>query len=468
MELREEKFDYEIKDFKPTIRKNPKSRKLKIAISAVAGVLVLALCIFLYKTLIYREKLSPKEAVSRSLTDLLDHMVGDKTYVAKEGGYEGWFDYTSKNPYVLQTSVKLRDIGDLPIDVGEYIKGISLKTDILVDKKAGQFSGELEGAWTLFNINVAQYMGEKGNFYIGSKEFFKESLLISPGKHGILSTPINDLVKGYLDYDLPDLEAGSLSFNDIIKEITPKLEYKELEGKKSITVAGKEVKAYGIEVTAKIDAYEEPIVIEFYMNKDYQLLQLVATLKDKKNDLTFTARCDFSGSKHPSDNTRVKLTINYKDIELGKGELKFENVVKNKVLDNKISGYFNIPGIDYTFDQLISYDLSENTFSASGSYSDGVDVLKLETKGSVKEDKEEDKLSVKLDKFTITYSEKMIAVLNFNVKLAKTDEAYEGVKRPSDVVDVFDMSEAEKESIMSQIQKKLEDYKKLFEEMMSY
>lgn len=466
--LRTEKFDYEVKDFVPTIRKNPKSRRFKIVCGFVAAFLAVILGVFLYKSLFYREKVDAKEAVNKAFTDFSDHIFGRDSYISNNAELGKWFDYVENNSFQLDTNLKIKNVGDLPIDNIEMIKGIGIKTNSFVNKKEAKFKGEMSVSWTLFSIPLIQYMLDSKDIYVGSEEFFKESLLIQPEKYGFFSTPLEELITKYIQTELPETPINNMSVKDIVEEVKPSLDYKEIEGTKKLKAYGREVTGYGYEITAKVKAYDEPVTITIYVDKDYRLLNFNMTLNDEKQDIHFELNADFTGEKHPSDKIRVSVKLEVLD-KVAEGELTFTNKVSKAVSSTDISGYLNIPGIDYTFDQSIKYNMADNSFKLEGEYSDGVDVLKITSGGEVANNEEDASLKVSFDKLTVTYSDKLVATVNLSFKISEVSSDFSGINKPDGkIIDIFNMSEDEKDSLKNQVNKRIDYYKKLLNEMMGY
>ncbi|MDD6101488.1 MAG: hypothetical protein PUB67_00060 [Clostridiales bacterium] len=463
---RSEKFDYEVKDFEPVIRKNP-ARKEYLTIAVIVALLcVAALGFYFYKAFIYREKVSPETAVDRAVTDFKNHIFGKDNYISKDVQCEKWYDYTAESPYLFETSLKIKNADNLPIDNIEVIKGVGLKTKSYIDKKNSKFMGEMTASWTLFSIPVLQYMKEEESFYVGSNEFFEESLLVMPGRYGIFSTPIEELAEKYLNTELPDTPINGKTISGIIEEVTPTLVYRELEDTKKFTAYGREVTGYGYEIRASVNAYSEPLMITLYVDKDYRLLSCSLNFTDKTHNIVFDVSFDFTGETHPADKIKLSVSISVEDKKAW-GELTFANRKNNDTVTTECKGFFNIPGIDYTFSQKLEYILSENSLHFEGTYSDGADVLEITSGGSVENNTEEQFLKISLDKFTVTYSDKLIFTVNMWVKISEVGSDFSGINRPDGkIIDVFNMTDEEKASLEAQINGRIDYYKKLLREMM--
>lgn len=467
MGLREEKFTYEIKDFEPTIRKKPGKKAPKLVLLSVIFLAVVASAAWFIKDLIVRKSITPTAAVILSLVDFENHILGEDSPINKAAGLSDWQSYVKTNPYERKTSLKVKEAGDLPLGIGEYIKGAGIKSSAIINKKEEQSTGDVTASWTIIKLPLAQYTRDKEDFYISSTELLEENFHIRSDKEGIYSTSLKDLVNNYLGIELKDGKYNDVSLKDIVKNFKPNLSCTKIRDTKTLKVGGKNVKAYGYKCKAQVKAYSEPVYMDVYLNDKYQLLQAHLYLDDEANEYSLSIKIDFTGEKHPTDKARVQISFSIKEKELVKGDLRLESSQKDDEFTNVITGGLSIPKINYTIDQTLNYNLADNTFSFDGKYSDEVDVLALTTSGSLTKPEEEDGLIFKLDKFTIKYSEKLVAVLNISMEMLKADDKEAVITKPTGkIVELFHLTDDDKESIKNQLKAKVDYYLEMFGSLM--
>lgn len=465
-----EKFEYEIKDFKPFIRKVPMSRQkiivLFLALFFAAAVIVTAVI----RQFFYRERLSPEEAVHRALANAYENVVGEKNRYSEALGLEKMPDGEEKRFVSAEGYLKLKETGDFGLGIEEFLSGININVDAVFDSRENRSEGNFTLGWTLFTVNLLDFISADEKVYFSSPEFLEETLFVDVSDMFIADTPINELYRNYTGEEMENSEYESYTLRELLGMVGFEAEYSELDDGKNIKTAFGEVKCFGYGITLTNELFSSPVEVIVYADKDYNLLELTADYKvtdEEGTEAGINLKITFYDGEHLYDDVSGSLRLYAGDDEI-KGKFKACTTESEDSVVTDFSGELHVAGINLSADVDFGLNKSTGELFIESIMTDEVSVLEINTGGKALYDEENDKLTVSLSGFTVEYDEKIIFTVNAKLALGFTEEMPDIVVPGDDekLTNVFDMTDEQENSIIEQIMEKAEYYKKLLGQLM--
>lgn len=465
-----EKFEYEIKDFKPFIRKVPISRRKVIMFSLTVVLIVAVITTAVIRHFFYREKLSPEEAANRILTNAYQNVIGEKNRYSEALGLEKMLGGEEKRFISAGGYLKLKELGDFGLGMEEFLSGININVDAVLDVEENRSEGNLTLGWTLFTVNLLDFVYADEKIYFSSPEFLEETLFADMSDMLIADTPINELYRNYTGEEMQSSEYESYTLRELFGMVGFEAEYSELEDGKNIKTAFGEVKCFGYMITLTNELFSSPIEVILYADKDYNLLELTVDYKmtyDEGLETGINLKVTFHEGKVLYDDVAGSLRLYAGDDEI-KGEFKASTIESEDLIATDFSGELHVAGINLSADVDFGLDKTTGELFLESSMTDEVSVLEINTGGKALYDGESDKLTVSLNGFTVEYDEKLIFTVNAKLALGFTEEMQDIAVPGEDekLTDVFDMTDEQENRIIEQIMEKAEYYKKLLGQLM--
>lgn len=455
-ELKKDKFEYEVKEFVPVIRKGRRSKAVKAAIGITLIVIVSLLIFGLYRHFIYREKLTPEQACKRAIADCISHTFGENSYIVDELDGAEWFDVFTNGRYDINAKIKLKSLADFGLGIEEYVSGAGIKTLTSVDARENKLKGKLDVTWTIITIPLIEYQADKDKIVITSPEFFQESILINKNDIDFTDRSIGGIYELVTGSEMTPSAYTGMEIGEILDLAAFECTYTELSETKEMIVCGKEETCYGYKIEAVSELFVEPVEFLLYMDREYRLISLNINYAHEIDDIPtgFDFSFMFGGKIHPSDKIDGKIKL-----YAGEDEIAGSFVSDTKLEDNDIVTNFTgelsiprieelgIPRIDYTADIDLKFNKEKDSFDVTAVMSDGYDVVDILIKGDASNDTEKGVLNVGIDKFSFTYSDREIFTasldLDFTLPEDEGEEITVTAKEP-----VLDLSMMTKEDII--------------------
>ncbi|MCR4841600.1 MAG: hypothetical protein K5848_08695 [Lachnospiraceae bacterium] len=396
------KFTYEVKDFEPTIRKKPLSKKGKaaafFACLAVIG-LVIAFALHLSS--------AKRGDWDTAYADFKSHAYGEDSKMATLLHTEDWYRQIRNGCYEADASIKLTEVGDLGLGIEEYAEGAGLAVKADVDMENLTAEGVVQGTWTVVAMDLFSFMKDKDEVLLSSEDFLQEDLYI-------------DIIK-----------AQEMAFSGFFKDFNDtEVSDKLVETKKSITVGERSYKCSVYEVTVSNPAFPEDAVITAYVNRKNQIVRLVSNYN---NGIKYKFTADFTGESHPSDRLNLSLEAETEDWKIS-GELEREVKVNGKKITITTFGYLNLP--TYTIQgNLTTVINSENgDFTLVFDGNDGFVKALLNIEGNISVSKDE--LLYSADKISFEYGGVKIFTAEGKVKFKNNGNKKVEVEFPAEKRDI--------------------------------
>ncbi len=494
IKMRTEKFSYSTDDFLPCIRKNPHRRRNFLLAGVLILLLLLVLGVGFYKSFIYREKLGSDEAVSKAFDDLKDHY-GRSSYVIQSLGAEKWFDTFDGGTIGIDQSLKLKELGDFGLGIENLASGVNLETEAVIDTKSKKAEGSVTAGWTLFDVELLDFYGDEDRVTFNSSEFFDETLVLNKSELTFWTKPISELYEELLDGGLSSLlyniypegsednygqseiaksEYGSLSVKELLELSDFTMTNTSLSEEKTFVVGGKEEKCYGYKIEAVNELLSAPVTIVLYVDRQYRIVNLSLEYLGELEDgcqAGISLGLDLTGVWHPADTITGELRLFAGDDEItGSFEIRTKN--EEDKVTVALDGTLRVPGVNLFADINFEFDKETGSISINSSMTDEADILEITSGGSLENDTDDGKLIISLSKLTVTYSDKLIFVINSKLEISdKTGEDLDYTdKSTADTkeIDVLKMTDEECQSILSQLKERFSYYYELFKQLMSY
>lgn len=465
-----EKFEYEIKDFKPCIKKVPMSRRKVILISITALLIAAVLITAVVRQFFYREKLSPEEAVRRVIDNAYENIIGGRSSYAGALGMEKMLEGEKKRFVSAEGYLKLKELGDFGLGAEEFLKGININVDAFIDGKEKLSEGNLTLGWTLFTVNLLDFVSTDEKVYFSSSDFLEETLFINKSELLILDTPIEELYRNYTGKEMQTSEYESYTFRELLRMAGIEAEYSELDDGKIIKTTFGEVKCFGYRILLMNELFSSPVEVVLYADKDYNLLEL-------------TADYSIADEDGIEDGISLKITFHegaalYDVIEgslrlyAGSDEIKGKFSACTTETENSVGtdfvGELHVDGINLSANVNFGLDKSTGELFFESVMTDEVSVLEINTDGKALFDEDNNKLVLSLNGFNVEYDEKLIFTVNAKLTLGFPEKMPDIVIPEEDdrLVNVFDMTVEQKDRIIEQIMEKAKYYKKLLGQLM--
>lgn len=459
-ELKKEKFTYEIKDFEPVIRKKERKKGFKIMVIIVVALLICFIGAGLYKTFIYREKLTAEKAVERALSDCVAHAFGKEAYIIEDIGGEAWYDVITKDFYEVEASIRLKSLADFGLGIEQYVSGAGIKTDMLVDAAGEKLSGKLDVVWTIITVPVLEYSSDNQKLVLTSPDFFEESILLNYSYLDFSDWTVGGIFEAFAGYEMTDSAYKDMTIKELLDMSTFECEYYELKETKTFVVGEKEETCYGYRVVAENELFPESVEFLLYVDREYRLVSLAvnyAYTDDEARENLIDISLDLAGANHPTDNIKGEFIIKAgEDAMAG----SFQTITKNS--EERVStdfvGELSVAGIEVSADVTLDYEKESRKFSLDADLSDGYNPVEIDISGEIVS-KEDEKLEMDIDMLEFKYRGEEIFTAGVKLGITIPDETEEisvSVKEP--VINLPEMTEEEFDGIYEQVLDKLQDY----------
>lgn len=465
-----EKFEYEIKDFKPFIRKVPMSRKKAVAIILMAVFIMVVIVTAVIRQFFYREKLSPEEAAHRALANAYENVIGGKNRYSEALGLEEMSGGDEKRFASTEGYLKLRELGDFGMGVEEFLSGININVDAVFDGRENRSEGNLTLGWTLFTVNLLDFVSADEKVFFSSPEFLEETLFVDMSDLFIADTPINELYRSYTGEEMQSSEYESYTLRELFGMVGFEAEYRELDDGKNIKTSFGEVKCFGYGITLTNELFSSPVEVILCADKDYNLLELTADYKltdEEGTETGISLKISFHEGESLYDDVDGSLRLYAGDDEI-KGRFKASTTESEDSIVTDFSGELHVAGINLSADVNFGLDKPTGELFLESTMTDEVSVLEISTGGKALYDGENNKLTLSLNGFTVEYDKKLIFTVNAKLALGFTEEMPDIVVPGEDekLTNVFDMTEEQENRIIEQIMEKAEYYKNLLGQLM--
>lgn len=459
-ELKKEKFTYEIKEFEPVIRKKEPKKGFRAIIIIVTALIICLIGAGLYKTFIYREKLTARQAVERALNDCASHAFGKESYIVEDVGGEAWVDVITKDLYEVEASIKLKSLADFGLGIEQYISGAGIKTDMLVDAEEKKLSGKLDVVWTIITVPVLQYCADDEKVVFTSPDFFKESLLLNYSELNFLDNTVGGIYKALSGQEMADSAYKGLTIKELLDMSIFECKYYALEETKTLVVGEKEETCYGYKVVAENELFSQPVEFLLYVNREYQLVSMEMSYSHTDElgvENLIDISLKFTGSNHPTDIIEGEILIKAgEDVISGSFETKTRN--SSERVSNEFDGTLSVAGIDFSADIVLDYEKENKEFTLDADLSDGYNPVEIDISGEIVSE-EEEKLEIDIDLLEFKYSSEEIFTAAIKLGMTIPDEKEEiEVTAKDPVINLPEMTEEEFNGIYEQVLDKLQDY----------
>lgn len=468
-ELKKDKFEYEVKEFVPVIRKNKRSRKFKIIAGVVAALLVVLVGVGLYKTFIYREKLTPEEACKRALTDCVDHAFGRESYIVQDLEAADWFDLLTEGCYEVDASIKLKELADLGLGIESYLSGAGIKTSTKVNMQENKLVGSLDVTWAILTIPIAEYEADSEKIVISSPEFVEENILVNKGDLDFTDSTIAGIYKELTGEEMQESPYTHMEIGEILDLAQFECKYSQIDDAKKV-VAGKEETCYGYKIEAVSELLVNPIEFILYVDRDYRLISLDVSYSYKTEEGLETGlefSFDFSGQEHPTDKISSEFLLFAGEDKI-QGEFVVNTLVGEEKIETTLEGKLNVPGYEFYADVLIEYDKTKDTFFIDADAGSQYGTADFEAEGSVENDNENGNLKIDVDRFTFSYYEEEVFTagvkLSFNT-LEDNEKEFE-VKAEEPMFNLIEMTEEDFNHLYEQVMDKIGYYEDLLNDFL--
>lgn len=459
-ELKKEKFAYEIKEFEPVIRKKERKKGLRAIIIVVAVLLLCFIGAGLYKTFIYREKLTAEQAVERALSDCGSHAFGKESYIIKDIGGEAWYDVITKDFYEVEASIKLKSLADFGLGIEQYVSGAGIKTDMLMDAEEEKLSGKLDVVWTIITVPVLEYGADTQKLVLTSPDFFKESIILNYSDLDFSNRTVGGIFKAVAGYEMTDSAYKDMTIKELMDMSSFECKYYALEETKTFVVGEKEENCYGYRVVAENELFPEPVEFILYVDREYRLVSLAVDYgytDEQGGETLIDISLEFTGAEHPTDKIKGELLIKAGEDAIAGS---FEAITKNSTerVSTEFVGELSVAGIDFSADVALDYEKENREFSLDADLSDGYNPVEIDISGEITS-KEEEKLEMDIDLLEFKYRSEEIFTASVKLGIAIPDEKEEiSVSAKEPVINLPEMTEEEFDGIYEQVLDKLQDY----------
>lgn len=426
-----DKFTYEVKDFEPTIRKKPLSKKGKAA-AFFACVLVLAAV----AGLIIHLRSAKRGDWNMAYEDFKEHVYGSQSKISTVLHAEDWFSTVRNGSYSADASIKLNSIADLGLGVEQYASGAGIKVDADVDMENLTAQGSVKGTWTVVAIDMFSFMKKKDEIVLSSEDFLQEELYI-------------DLIKA----QEMAFEGFFKDFNDT--EVSDEL----LEKNKGITIGEKNYKCSVYRVTVDNPAFPEPAVFTAYVNRKNELVRLVSKYD---NGVKYRFTADFTGESHPTDIINLTLDIETEEWKVS-GELESETKVNGKTVTVTTFGYLNLPTYTLQGNLTASVNGENGDFTLNFDGNDGFMKALLEVSGNI--GISPDEMVIDAEKIAFNYGGKEIFTAEGKIKLKDNGDKRVEIEFPEEKRDISSFSRDDIEAVKDQVVSGINDYVDKFSDL---
>lgn len=480
-ELKKDKFQYEVREFVPVIRKNKRGKRFRIIAAVLAALVICFVGAGLYRHFIYREKLTPQEACERALAECTDHVFGRTSYLIADIEGAEWYDLLSSGRYDVDASIRLKSLADFGLGFEDMIGGAGIRTETSVDSRENKFQGDLDVTWTIITVPLIEYQGDGDKIVLSSPDFFEESIVIDKESSFLFDRTISGIYEEITGKKMQDSAYADMEIRELLNLAAFECKYSALEETKKIVVCGREETCYGYRIEAVSELFVNPVEMLLYVDRDYRLVSLDVAYDYEMSEGTETGMdfsFAFSGEEHPADKIKGQISL-YAGEDRIEGSFLLETKVNSDSIDTEFTGnlsipridYANglsIPKIDYTADINFSYNKEKNTFSLDAEMSDGYDIVSILAGGDIQNDNNLGTLKVNIDTLSFCYSEKEIFTASIKLSFAKPDTAEESfeveVQEPS--LNLFEMTKEDYENLYEQVMERLEYYKGLLDDFL--
>ncbi|MGN0165629.1 MAG: hypothetical protein ACI39R_05545 [Lachnospiraceae bacterium] len=467
-ELKKDKFEYEVKEFRPVIRKNPRSRKVKIIFVVVAALLLVFIGIGLYKTFIYKEKLAPEDACKRALTDCSDHLWGKESYVLKDINGDIWYDLLTQGCYEVDASIKLKSLGDFGLGFEKMASGAGIKGDAVVNAADKRLMGSLDITWTIMTVPVLEYTADSDKLVISSPEFIEESILLYKKDMDISDRTIGNLYMELTGETMEESPYTDMTIREMLDMVSFECTYSSLE-EKTLVVCGKEESCYGIKVTAANGILTEPVEIILYVDKDYRLVSLEAShnsTTDEGVDAGFDLRLSFEGKKHPADKIKGELLLFAGEDKI-EGSFSYGAEVTEEELAVSFKGELLVCDIRCMARAEMGYVFESNSFTIDVTMNDSYDTIDIEANGDITNDTDGGILKLAFDKLAVDYNGSELFTAGIKLGFSAEEDKPEIYTEPKEpVLNLIEMDEEDFMGLYQQIMDKIGYYEEMLEDFL--
>lgn len=467
-EMKKEKFQYEVKDFEPVIRKKKRSKAFYAVIVLVSVILVGLVGNGLYKQFIYRENLTPEQACKRALSDCASHMFGADSYVVQNIDAADWYKILTKGSYDVKSSVKLKHLADFGLGIEDLVSGAGIKAETRVNTADKTFKGNMDITWTIITVPVLQYAADSEKMVITSPEFFKENILINKDELNFTGLTIGEIYKKLSGDEMEASAYRDMTVEDFFNLAEFTCSYTALEKKESFVVGGKEVTCEGYEIRAESELLVNPVIFKLYVNRDYQLISLESVYEytdeeNIKSGLMFDFI--FSGEEHPSDKVKGSAEF-YSGEDKIKGSLEAKTNVSDEAVKMNLTAELNAGGYTYPLNLTSDYDKTDNKFEIEVCQGTETDNVTITLEGGIENDRESATLEVDIDSLTFSHSGKELVTAGVKLSFCMLDssEAEISVTADEPVLNLLEMTEDDFDSLLNQAMDRIGYYEQLIED----
>ncbi len=477
-ELKKSKFEYEVKDFVPVIRKSGSSRLFKIVCAAVSALVLCLLGFGLYRHFIYREKLSPEEACSRALKDCISHSFGENSYFVQDIDGAEWYRILSNGRFDADASIRLKSLADFGLGFESYLGGAGIKTRTSVDSAEKKLSGDLAVTWTIITVPLADYGADSDKIVLTSPDFFKESILINKKDLDFSDLTVEGIYESMAGDEMESSAYSGMEIGELLDLAKFDCSYSELPDTRKAVVCGREETCYGYKIEAVNELFEKPVEFILYMDREYRLVSLDIAWSCEKdgNSSGFEFKFSFEGELYPSDRINGSLRLYSGEDEVN-GQFASTVEIKGNDIVSTFKGGLSIPdteefgfisGIDYTAEIETSYSKEDKSYRLTADLSDGYDTVEIQAEGVIENDTDTGVLATDIDKLTFKYSGKEIFTARLSLKFSVPEDGGEeiSVEAHEPVLNLFEITEDDIRSLYDQARSKIDEYMEMLEDFM--
>lgn len=469
-ELKKDKFQYEVREFVPVIRKNRRGKGFRVITAVLAALVICLLGAGLYRHFIYREKLTPQEACERAFAECASHIFGRTSYLIEDIDGAEWYDLISAGRYDVDATIRLKSLADFGLGFEEMIGGAGIRTETSVDSREKKLRGSLDVTWTIITVPLIEYQADSDKIVLSSPDFFDESIVIDKRNSILFDRTIGGIYEEISGEKMQESAYADMEIGEILSLAEFSCEYSALEETKEFVVCGREETCYGYKIEAVSELFVNPVECILYVDRDYHLVSLdiayaYETPDGIKTGLDFSFA--FSGEEHPADRIKGSISL-YAGEDKIEGGFETETKVSENRIDTELTGNLSIPGIDYTADITFGYDKEKNTFEIDAEMSDGVDIVNILAGGDIQNDTNLGTLKVNMDKLSFAYSGREIFTAAIKLNFAKPDSEAESftVEVPEPSLNLFEMKKEDYEYLYEQVLERIEYYKGLLDDFL--
>ena len=436
--MKKKKFDYEVKDFEPTIRKKPMGLAGKIVI---AVVLLAVVGFFVFSFL--KEALDKTPVYTRANDDVISHLIGKESYIVKALGAEDMYDVISDGIYETDARLGVKSLKDFGLGIESYANGIGVKFSNITDAKNHVSKGSLQGTWTIVSIDLLEYMFRDSEFIVSSETFLDESLLVFSANKGMQAPGFN---------------------LDLSSEITEK----KLDRKKVFEAGGKEYNCTGYDLTIDYEMLDDPVTGVFYVNNKKQMLYAKYnyateyTADDGKN-YTLDAKMEvyFTGKKHPTDCMELNVDIKLNGRQYY-GHAVIETTDSDGEILTEIEGSFDLPSFTLSGELEMTIEKDDGSFTLDFVGDDGYSEAKVEVEGTITA--EHASIVAYLDRLYFGYEGEDIIELDGKLVINESDKDKVKIKEPKgEIKDITNLTPEDIEALIKEIEENAGEFREMFE-----